>query len=124
MALTEKIFRGVKAEHLVQIDSISYKSDYLLIPKEEEHLLGAIVPPKEKILPKTMEFPPLVKELLQRQMKNQGIPVTEPRLNIKYNFNNKFTTNRIAEEGETPDFEVKMTLQRSKNSKLYSNIKE
>ncbi|XP_043477724.1 uncharacterized protein LOC122508438 [Leptopilina heterotoma] len=124
MALTEKIFRGVKAKGLVQLDSTSYKSDYLLIPKEEEHLLGAAVPAKEKILPKTMEFPPLVKELLLRQMKNQGKPITEPKLNIKYNFKNKFTLNRIAEDGETPDFEIKMTLQRRNDSKLYSNVKE
>lgn len=109
----------------MQLDSTSYKTDYLLIPKEEEeHLLRPYTPPPTKIVPRTMDYPPLMREILIRQMKAQGQPVTEPKLTVKYNFTNKFNLIRLAEEGEKPDYELKIGLEREKYSELFKYIKE
>ena len=125
MVLTEKVFRGRKATNLVQLDSSSYKTDYLLIPKEdEERFCRAYTPPPQRILPRTMEFPPLMKEIFKRQMKAEGKPVTEPRLTVKYNLTNNLELSRIAEEGEIPDFEIQIGLGTPVSPNLYKNIKE
>ncbi|XP_033214840.1 uncharacterized protein LOC117171543 [Belonocnema kinseyi] len=125
MVLTEKVFRGRKATNLVQLDSSSYKTDYLLIPKEEEErFCKSYTPPTQRILPRTMEFPPLLKEILMRQMKADGKPVTEPRLSVKYNLTNNLQLSRIAKKGETPDFEIKIGLGTPASPNLYKNIKQ
>ena len=126
MVLTEKTFRGRKAINFVQLDSSSYKSDYALIPKDEEEKLysQSYTPPPKKILPRTMEFPPLMKEIIKRQMKAEGKPDIEPRLPATFNFTNNLDLHRMAEEGETPDFEIKMGLGTPASPSLYKNIKE
>ena len=61
----EKVFRGRKYKNLVEVCSVSYKPDYRLIHKDEEAAyckVDTIVPfEKNKILPRTLPFPPLLK---------------------------------------------------------------
>lgn len=60
----EKIFRAKHYEEPVEIYSVSYKPDYRLIPKNEEQLWWhrlANCKPREKIVPGSIELPPLMK---------------------------------------------------------------
>ncbi|XP_076627182.1 mitochondrial ribosomal protein S34 [Colletes latitarsis] len=110
VALVERTFRGKTADKPVQIESVSYKADYVLVPKDqEERYLNASSKLPEKILPRTTNFPPLLKELLIRQAKQKGEPLTEePKLPIKYNLHG-MKHYRIAEENETPTYNIDIT---------------
>ncbi|XP_015590914.1 28S ribosomal protein S34, mitochondrial isoform X2 [Cephus cinctus] len=126
-ALVQKTFRGITDKNLVQIDRSSYKADYILIPKDEEYKYCQ--PPKETnpvILPRTVDFPPLLKELVLRDMKAAGTPVTEePRLQLHYNItNSNIKKYRPAKEGEKPDIEFTMSMGKPTHSILYANIKQ
>lgn len=60
----EKIFRGKKYKEPIEIFKVSYKPDYKLIPKDEEHLWWERVTnckPREKIVPGSIALPPLMK---------------------------------------------------------------
>lgn len=118
----EKTFRGRKLPNPITIESASYKTDYKLIPKDEESAYCKdVAPPAMKILPKTMEFPPLMKELIMREMKEKGEDVKEPRLTIVYHLDrsNNF---KIAEDGETPTVEITCGLGTPISPNLYKGI--
>lgn len=60
----EKIFRGKKYEEPVEIYKVSYKPDYRLIPKDEEHLWWerlANCKPRERVVPGSVALPPLMR---------------------------------------------------------------
>lgn len=60
----EKIFRGKQYKEPVEIYGVSYKPDYRLIPKDEEQLWWkrlASCKPREKLVPGSIELPPLMK---------------------------------------------------------------
>lgn len=109
VALVEKTFRGQRITKPIQIDSASYKSDYILIPKDQEsHYLNVICEQPIKILPSKIEFPPLLKEILIRQGKQTGQHITkETKLRVRYN-SSGVKNQKIAEEQETPtiDFQT------------------
>ncbi|KAL5241148.1 hypothetical protein ACI65C_008558 [Semiaphis heraclei] len=72
----EKIFRGKLYKEPVEIYSVSYKPDYRLIPKDEEQLWWdrlANCKPREKIVPGSIELPPLMKLVLERDNKDSNI---------------------------------------------------
>ncbi|XP_032673024.1 uncharacterized protein LOC116844948 [Odontomachus brunneus] len=117
VVLVERVFRGLKNPYPSQLYGATYKADYMLIPKDQEHLYlqSTVPPPEKKILPKTGEFPPLYLQLLLRQMKVKDIPEQEqPKLPIKYNITNMDIKNyKIAEEGETPTMKYEYCIRTS-----------
>ncbi|XP_033212366.1 uncharacterized protein LOC117169965 [Belonocnema kinseyi] len=54
--------------------------------------------------------------------KKEFLFLIEPRLSVKYNLTNNLGLSRIAEEGEVPDFEIKMGLGTPASPRLYTNI--
>lgn len=125
MVLVERVFRGQKFPKPVQLDSVTYKADYMLIPKDQEHLfLDNMKVPETKILPRTTDFPPLFSQMMMHQMKTKGITTTtELKLNLRYNFRGANIKNyRMAEEGETPT--VKLNFRLDESSVLFPKPEE
>ncbi|XP_003702760.1 mitochondrial ribosomal protein S34 [Megachile rotundata] len=119
--LVESTFRGKTQPTPRQIDSVSYKPDYMLIPKDEEHRYLNHIQPPVKILPRTVEFPPLLKEMLIREAKKKN---TTPVLHMPAIYNLKGIKNyKVAEEGETPNVDVVMSLGTPATPHLYADIK-
>ncbi|XP_024874635.1 uncharacterized protein LOC112456373 [Temnothorax curvispinosus] len=116
MVLVERVFRGQKNPKPVQLDSATYKADYMLIPKDQEHLyLNNTKVPEMRILPKMTDLPPLFSQLVIRQMKAKGVVApAEPKLNLRYNFYGRSVKNyRLVEEGETPTVELNFRVDES-----------
>lgn len=125
MVLVERVFRGHKNPKPVQLDSATYKADYMLIPKDQEHLyLENKKLSEEKILPRTTDLPPLLSQIIVHQMKARGDKVSEePKLTLKYNFEGASVKNyRLAEEGESPT--VKLNFSIDESSVLFPKSKE
>ncbi|XP_022901944.2 small ribosomal subunit protein mS34 [Onthophagus taurus] len=127
--LVEKTFRGVKSPNLATIESSSYKTDYRLLSKDEEAEYCKIEKKPEvqmKILPRTMALPPLLKEVIIREMKADGkIVKDEPMIEIVYNrhvIKNKKINTRIANEGEKPNVEINIGLGKPSCSRLYKGL--
>lgn len=98
VALVEKTFRGQTITKPIQIEAASYKADYVLIPKDQEsQYLNVICERPIKILPSSIEFPPLLKEILIRQ----GKQTENITLKVRYNTSG-IKNQRIAGEQETP----------------------
>lgn len=102
----ENTFRGVPDPKPVLIERASYKCDYRLIPKDEEvnYTLKTATRQEKttRILPRTMDFPPLLKELVARDCINSKGEVTEQdlQLPIVYNRQSKQLKYKIAAEGK------------------------
>nr|CAH7718529.1 unnamed protein product [Callosobruchus chinensis] len=111
-ALVEKTFRGKTFPKPVLLESSTYKTDYILIPKDEEekYCKKPVSSVAEHILPRTMEFPPLLKELLIREAEARGQKIEEPKLEVAYNRRSIKTSYRVAKEGETPTVEIAVGL--------------
>ncbi|XP_029672324.1 28S ribosomal protein S34, mitochondrial [Formica exsecta] len=125
MVLVERVFRGHKNPKPVQLDTATYKADYILIPKDQEHLyLENAKVPEKKILPRTTDLPPLLSQIIMRQMKAKGDKVSEePKLPLKYNFDGGSVKNyRLAEEGESPT--VKLNFNVDESSVLFPKSEE
>lgn len=125
----ENTFRGKKDPEPVIIYKTSYKADYRLIPKDEEAEYCKIVQEKSendqpKIMPHTTDFPPLLKELIVRESKARGVPNEDPKLDIVYSKTALATKYRVAQEGETPSYEIPCGLGVPASPSLYANIKE
>lgn len=118
VALVERTFRGETSKNPVQIESVSYKSDYVLIPKDQEaKYLTATNQRAHKLLPSTTEFPPLLKEILMRQAKQTAeLRADEPKLQVRYNLNG-IKIYRVAKDGETPTVHLTST-----STTLYRNV--
>ncbi|XP_029041779.1 28S ribosomal protein S34, mitochondrial [Osmia bicornis bicornis] len=121
MALVEKTFRGKKSTKPIQIDSATPKADYVLIPKDEEYRFLNDLQPELKIMPATVEFPPLLKEMLRLEARKQN-KTDIPKLPLKYNFTGE-KNYRLAKEGETPTVDVTMGLGKPATPHLYADIK-
>ncbi|KYN40666.1 hypothetical protein ALC56_04975 [Trachymyrmex septentrionalis] len=125
MVLVEKVFRGNKHSKPVQLDSSTYKADYMLIPKDQEHIfLNNTKVVEKRILPRTTDLPPLFSQLIINQMKAKGIAVsTEPKLDLQYNLTATDVKNyRVAEEGETPT--VKLNFKVDESSPFFPKPEE
>lgn len=124
MVRCERIFRGKSNTIPGQITVASYKTDYQLVPKDEEYkYLKPVENEEPRILSKTMIMPPLLRELTIRGMKAKGLSVTEePRMEVYYNLHGMEIKNyRIAKDGETPTI-IPGTRELPKLS-LYANVK-
>lgn len=101
--LVEKTFRGKLLPKPITLESASYKTDYKLIPKDEEANYCKYISSdtQTRILPRTMEFPPLLKEMILKETKSKGGPIKEDlELEIVYNKCSKNLSYRIAQEGK------------------------
>ncbi|XP_075160538.1 mitochondrial ribosomal protein S34 [Haematobia irritans] len=101
----EKTWRGVTIPKPVEIFSSSYKADYELIDKEDEHKFlqnsSKIV---EKILSTHVELPPLLREFVSDETGEKN-----PQMKVHFkSTDNKFV--RLAKDGEKPNVFVTMGL--------------
>lgn len=123
MALVETTFRGKKDARVKQMDSSTYKTDYQLVPKDEEYKYLNWVERDEVILPRTMELPPLLREIMVRNMKAKGEKVDKPpEMEVFYN-KTGIKVYRVAEEGETPTTVPTISLGQPASPGLYANLK-
>lgn len=101
----QKTWRGVTIPKPVEIYSTSYKPDYELVDKEDEHkYLQNPAKITEKILSNQVEFPPLLRELITDETGQQN-----PMMKVHFKLtDNKFV--RLAKEGEQPNIQVTMSL--------------
>lgn len=120
----QETFRGRTLPEPVIMEHVTYKTDFQLIPKDEEANIckPLKLDPNIAVFPRYYkEWPPMLRELLMREQKaNGGDPQNIPKLEIAYNPTN-YGKYRIAEEGETPTVEFD-TLP-DYNSPLYANLK-
>ncbi|XP_066594843.1 small ribosomal subunit protein mS34 [Prorops nasuta] len=120
-ALVENTFRGKTKSKPVQIDSVSYKADYRLVPKDEEHLYEAKKQgAPEIIVPRTMELPPMYKLFIKRLKKTDDESVNE--MPIYYNRTGHFKNFKIVERKESP-MQIVLGVGKTVSPSLYANVK-
>lgn len=112
----EKTFRGRTSPKLIEICGTSYKADYLLVPKDQEHTLHKTQTIEERILPRTIEFPPLLRELIKRET-GQENPLLPVRIKA-----NREKIARLANEGEVPNVSLSMGLGKPISPRLYKGL--
>ncbi|KAL3275633.1 hypothetical protein HHI36_020386 [Cryptolaemus montrouzieri] len=116
----ERTFRGKKYPEPYYIKAASFKADYKLIPRdEEEAYMKGSNPRPVKLMPKMIELPPLLKELVIREnIINGDPPEKDNEVEAVYatNVNNNF---RVVKDGEKPDVEVTMGLGKPISPGLY-----
>lgn len=123
--MVENTFRGKTDVEPVTILKTSYKTDYRLIPKDEEAEYCKLKQPidtSEKIFPRTTDFPPILKELIIRESVAKGEIIGDPKLEIVYNAK-CIAKYRLAKEGETPTVPITNGLGIPFSLKMYKNIK-
>lgn len=122
--IAQQTFRGKTIPQPVDISNVAYKTDYRLLPKDEEANYCKFIEPQkqERILPRTTGFPPLLREMLIREAQENNEVVKEPQMEIVYSIG-KYTTFRVAKEGETPTFEFPSGLGTPVSPSLYKGIK-
>lgn len=122
----EKVFRGKRYPDC-WLTRASYKSDYRLIPKDEEAAFCKLAeekqrPESEKIFPRTMAFPPLMRELILREARANGEEIKgEPQMEVKYSTGVNSHV-RVAKDGETPNVELHNDLGVPASPSLYKGI--
>ncbi|KAL1506824.1 hypothetical protein ABEB36_006114 [Hypothenemus hampei] len=125
--LVEQTFRGKTSPVPVLMERISYKPDFKLIPKDEEaNYCKKIESVKDtRILPRTMEFPPLLKYLVAQDILNNKGKVTNEdfQLEIAYNKRSRNVKYKIAGEGEKPTETFSMGLGKPVTLRFYKGIK-
>uniref|UniRef100_A0A1B6D1J7 Uncharacterized protein n=1 Tax=Clastoptera arizonana TaxID=38151 RepID=A0A1B6D1J7_9HEMI len=118
----EKVFRGKKYPQLVELYRTSYKTDYRLIPKdEEEDILARVeaIPRRETIVANYTSFPPLLKEFIIEEMKEKGETINEePKLKLVIR-NGRDNVARLAKEGEIPNVLCESGLGKPASPELY-----
>lgn len=123
----EKVFRGVKHPKPVLIESASYKPDYKLIPKDQEESycrLSEVKDKSAKILPKTLKLPPILAELIKRDILAKGEKITEqPTIEAVYNKSMNNSNYRIAKDGEKPTVSIPVGLGTPVSPGLYADVK-
>lgn len=81
--------------------------DFQLIPKhEEDKYLNFKSQEVVKILPKYMEPPPVISML----MKQDNPKLKEPKVEVVYNDLSEHLTYKIAEDGEIPNYKIKVEI--------------
>lgn len=114
----KKTFRGRTSPKLVEICSTSYKADYQLIPKADEskYCTGVKSPTEQRILPPTIELPPLLREFIEKETGNSN-----PELKVKIKANREKIA-RVAQDGETPTIPLTMGLGKPSSLRLYKGL--
>lgn len=123
IVLVEQTFRGETHPEPVQLDETTYKPDYVLIHKDQEEKYRKItVKPEKKVVPRITDLPPLLKELLLREAREQRKDAPDLNLKLQYNLSG-FKNYKVAEEGNTPTIDVSIGLGKPRSPTLYENIK-
>ncbi|XP_044752327.1 28S ribosomal protein S34, mitochondrial [Coccinella septempunctata] len=118
----DEVFRGNKCPEHSMINLASYKADYKLIPKDEEANYIDNKALATRIVPRTVELPPLLKELVIRENLANGDPAEKDNeVEVAY-VQGPYARYRIAKEGEKPDFEITMGLGTPASPSLYEGI--
>ncbi|XP_045462365.1 28S ribosomal protein S34, mitochondrial [Harmonia axyridis] len=118
----DETFRGNKLREHSVINLASYKADYVLVPKDEEYKYNDDAAAKIRIVPRTVELPPLLKELVKRENLANGEPADKDnKVKVAY-VTGPYANYRVAEEGEKPDFEITMGLGTPASPSLYEGI--
>lgn len=120
----ERVFRGVRTPYPVDMSNVSYKTDYRLIPKHEEAkytnqpLKDLDTVKNLKLIPPTMDFPPVMHRLIAKESGNP-----HPKLTVILN-KSKENFYRIAVEDETPTIEFSsfMSLGKPVSPNLYKGV--
>lgn len=115
----ERTWRGVTLPKPVEIYSTSYKADYELVDKEDEHkFLQNTKKVSEKVLSNKVEFPPLLREFITKETGEQN-PMMKVHFKEK---DNKFV--RLAKDGEEPTIKMVMSLGQPSEvgKKLYEGV--
>ena len=99
----------------MEIYSASYKTDYRLLSKSEESDYCKIVDCKEKIIPNTMDFPPLLKHFL---IQETGKSAADLKLKVVHK-EGRDKTSRLAKDGETPNINLSINVGRPSSANLY-----
>lgn len=115
----EKTWRGVTLPKPIEIYSASYKADYELVDKEDEHkYLQNTNKVSEKVMSNEVEFPPLLREFIADETGQQN-----PKMKVHFKKNdNKFV--RLAKDGEKPTIQMVMGLGQPSEpgKKLYEGV--
>lgn len=115
--LVEKTFRGRTLPQLVEIYSTSYKTDYQLIAKNKEsEVCRPWKEPEFKILPQTIEFPPLYRDFIMKETGQQN-----PQLKVRVKRGREKLV-RVAKDGEMPNVEISMSLGTPASPNLYKHL--
>lgn len=100
----ENVFRGTKLKYPVTVRKVAYKSDWRLLSKKEEAEYCKEAPRPERIIPRHMEFPPLLKEFVKKETGNDDV-----KLKVKHK-PKSHSVARLAKKGETPNVEIGMGI--------------
>jgi small subunit ribosomal protein S34 len=113
----EKTFRGRKYPKLVEIESVSYKTDYRLLSKVDESLYCKIAAESvDKILAPTIELPPLLRAFIEKET-NQKNPTT--KVIIQQSRDNVY---RLAKDDEKPNSFLEMGVGKPISMRFYEGI--
>ncbi|KAJ0178348.1 hypothetical protein K1T71_006171 [Dendrolimus kikuchii] len=121
----EKTFRGHTLPKLNEIYRTSYKTDYQLIPKNEEKKLLSLLEQYKRsveVLPNSIEMPPLMKKFIIKDHERKGLePVKEFTMPITYNHSPN-RIHRIAQGNEKPTVQFTMGLGKPASPSLYEGV--
>lgn len=88
-----------------------------MIAKDQESTIcKKIELSNERILPRTIELPPLLREFVVRETGNQN-----PEIKVKIKANREKVA-RVAKDGETPNIMVTMGLGKPCSPRLYKGL--
>lgn len=96
----------------------------MLIPKDEEAEFcksTVTVDKKERILPRTMELPPLLKASILRDLQKDGKPAENLDIEVVYQ-KGRESRYRVAKEGEKPNVEITLGLGKPVSPNLFKGI--
>lgn len=100
----EKVFRGQKYPKPILINSVSYKSDYRLLPKKEEAEYCKFTERETRLIAPLMDLPPLLRAFVEKETGRKDIK-------MKVVHKEKLQTPaRLVKEGEVPTLEIPIGL--------------
>lgn len=122
----EKTFRGCTLPKLTEIYRTSYKTDYQLVPRnDEKNLLRSMEQYNNRtveILPNTIEMPPLMKKFIVKDHERKGLdPLKDFVMPITYNHSPN-RIHKIAKGDEKPSIQFTMGLGKPSSLTLYEGI--
>ena len=121
----EKVFRGKLYPEPYKIYGATYKTDYRLVPKDQEK--DFCKPPQgcienTKIFPNTISLPPLLNEVIMADLKARGEQVDgdlQIPLILEESLQNRYC---LAKIGDRPNMKIEYTISREKAPNIYKDI--
>lgn len=123
IVLVANVFRGNLEPEVREIFRTSYKPDFRLIPKHEEHKWiekTKTVQREPKYIDPWIDMPPLMKEVIARDLHLTGQAVTPEKLKLKLIPRHKSTNlSRLADEHHPPTVTIDSFLGTPLSPELY-----